>query len=75
MTPNQSLVDLTTKLPSHLQKLYEEVGPDLILVQRRYYVRLYPSLIAFYNHIPMVMLRQVYDHSINSTFRKKSIEN
>ncbi len=53
MTPNQSLVDLTTKLPSHLQKLYEEVGPDLILVQGDTTSAFIASLIAFYNHIPI----------------------
>jgi len=53
MAHNQSLIDLTTKLPSHLQKLYEEIKPDLILVQGDTTSAFIASLIAFYNRIPI----------------------
>ncbi len=53
MTPDQSLIDLTTKLPFRLQKLYENARPDFILVQGDTTSAFIAGLIAFYNRIPL----------------------
>ena len=51
MTKDQTLASLTSNLSTALQKCYEEIKPDLVIVQGDTTTAFVSSLIAYYNRI------------------------